>query len=238
MAQIQISEIEIPAPLPNSYTLALVSDTHGRFPAALYDALERQQVDGIALAGDLVDSAEDFSRGEVWEFLRRCSSAAPTVLALGNHERYTGPQQLRAINRTGVTVLNNTAARLGPLRLGGLTSGYFGPKRHSSEPDLDWLEEFSGEPGYKVLLCHHPEYYPRYIRERPIQLVLSGHAHGGQIRLAGRGLYAPGQGILPKYTAGGYENRLVVSPGVTNTVRLIPRLGNPRQLVVIRLGKC
>lgn len=237
MAQIQVSELQIPASLPKPYTFALLSDTHGSFSQALYDALGRLPVDGIAIAGDLVDGAEDFSQGAVWEFLRRCTSFAPTFLALGNHEKCVAPQQLRAIQRTGVTVLNNRAATLGPILLGGLTSGYFGPKRHSGVPDLNWLEEFSRRPGYKVLLCHHPEYYPRYIREKPIQLTLAGHAHGGQIRIAGRGLYAPGQGVLPKFTAGVYENRLVVCPGLTNTAGPIPRLGNPPQILVIHLGK-
>jgi len=238
MAKIQVSEIQIDAPLDRPYTLALVSDTHGQFPEELYRALARRDLDGIAIAGDLVDGAEDFSKGAVWDFLRQCVSLSPTFLALGNHERDAGARQLRSLTRAGVTVLHNRFATLGDIRLGGLTSGYCGPKRRGGGvPDLGWLEEFSREPGYKVLLCHHPEYYPRYIRQTPIQLTLSGHAHGGQIRLAGHGLYAPGQGVLPKYTAGVYENRLVVSPGLCNTAGLIPRLGNPRKLLLVHLGK-
>lgn len=238
MNRIQVSEIQVDAPLDRRYTLALVSDTHGRFPEELCRALGRWHLDGIAIAGDLVDTVEDFSRGAVWDFLHQCASMAPTFLALGNHERDAGARQLQSLARAGVTVLHNRSASLGQLRLGGLTSGYCRPKRHGgSVPDVAWLAEFSREPGYKVLLCHHPEYYPRFIRQTPIQLILSGHAHGGQIQVAGRGLYAPGQGMLPRFTAGLYEDRLVVSPGLSNTAGLIPRLGNPRQLVLVHLGK-
>lgn len=55
----------------------------------------------------------------------------------------------------------------------------------------------------------------------PIDLVLSGHAHGGQIRLFGQGLFAPGQGILPKYTSGVHEN-MIISKGLANTAGTIP----------------
>jgi predicted MPP superfamily phosphohydrolase len=96
------------------------------------------------------------------------------------------------------------------------------------------LDAFSSVEGFKLLLCHHPEYYPRYIRERDIDLTLSGHAHGGQWQIVGRGIFAPGQGLFPRYTGGVYEGRLVVSRGLTNTVS-VPRFGNPTELVRIHL---
>lgn len=65
--------------------------------------------------------------------------------------------------------------------------------------------------------------------------MLSGHAHGGQIRILGRGVFSPGQGLFPKYTKGIYEGRLVVSAGCSNTAS-IPRWGNPCEVVAIRLG--
>lgn len=102
------------------------------------------------------------------------------------------------------------------------------------KPNLEWLDAFAALEGFKLLLCHHPEYYPQYIRERDIDLALSGHAHGGQWRILGRGILAPGQGFLPKYTSGIHENRLVVSRGLANNT-IVPRLFNPTELVVIRL---
>ena len=99
-------------------------------------------------------------------------------------------------------------------------------------PLLDWLDAFCAEPGFHVLLCHHPEYYPRYLRARGIELILSGHAHGGQIRLFGQGLFSPGQGIFPKLTSGVTDGRLVVSRGLANC-QIVPRLFNPPVLVYI-----
>ena len=102
------------------------------------------------------------------------------------------------------------------------------------EPELDWLADYTAQEGFHLLLCHHPEYWPRYLRALPIELTFSGHAHGGQIRLFDRGLYAPGQGLLPTYTSGLYEDRLLVSRGLSNNV-IIPRLFNPTELVYLDL---
>lgn len=106
---------------------------------------------------------------------------------------------------------------------------------HYDMPELEWLNEFEKNPKYKILLCHHPEYYERYLQNRKIDLILSGHAHGGQICLFGRGLYASGQGLFPRYTSGIYDNRLVISRGLSNTLRIIPRVFNPKELVYIHL---
>lgn len=89
--------------------------------------------------------------------------------------------------------------------------------------------------GFRILMCHHPEYYPEHIRRSSIDLTVSGHAHGGQVRLFGQGLYAPGQGILPKYTSGFYDSgRLLVSKGLSN-LTWVPRLWDPCELVLLHL---
>ena len=66
-----------------------------------------------------------------------------------------------------------------------------------------------------------------------IDLTVSGHAHGGQWRFLGRGVYAPDQGLFPKYTSGLHENRLVISRGVANSVPLVPRFFNPCEVVTV-----
>ena len=99
------------------------------------------------------------------------------------------------------------------------------------KPDLSWLNAVEALPEYKILLSHHPEYYTAYLQDRKINLILSGHAHGGQIRLFGHGIFAPGQGLLPKYTSGIHPN-LVISRGLSNTA-LVPRLFNPPELVYL-----
>jgi predicted MPP superfamily phosphohydrolase len=92
---------------------------------------------------------------------------------------------------------------------------------------------------YKILICHRPEIV-KYYTEYGFDLVLSGHTHGGQVRLPPliNGLYAPGQGLFPKYSGGVYKIEdlsLVVSRGLTTRRPLLPRIFNPPELVVIRL---
>ena len=109
--------------------------------------------------------------------------------------------------------------------------------------EADWLDDFTAQEGYKILLSHHPEYWclrEPMLRKRKIDLVLSGHAHGGQIRLFGQGLYSPGQGLFPKYAGGIYRGPhgcMVVSRGTTNTAPFVPRLFNPPEVVVIDVSE-
>ena len=106
-------------------------------------------------------------------------------------------------------------------------------------PTSDWLTDFESQDGIKILLSHHPEYWnlkEPFLSKRPIDLVLSGHAHGGQFRFFGRGILSPGQGLLPKYTSGvhsGPHGNLVISRGLANTAHPLPRLFNPTEIVYI-----
>ena len=106
--------------------------------------------------------------------------------------------------------------------------------------DREWLEDFARQEGYKILLCHHPEYWALrepMIRDKTIDLVLSGHAHGGQWQILGHGIFAPGQGLLPKYTHGvhyGPYGRLIISRGLSNPYSFAPRWGNPPEIVFLR----
>ncbi|MDO4272352.1 MAG: hypothetical protein Q4D16_01675 [Eubacteriales bacterium] len=68
----------------------------------------------------------------------------------------------------------------------------------------------------------------------PIDLVLSGHAHGGQWRIGRQGIYAPGQGWFPKLTGGVADGRMVISRGLSNTTK-IPRFFNPREIVMVEV---
>ena len=105
-------------------------------------------------------------------------------------------------------------------------------------PDTAWLDDFSATSpsSIHIALSHHPEYFP--LIPPTIDLVLSGHTHNGQIayysfrRHRWTGLWAPGQGWLPKYSKGVYEGKLVVSAGLANTAS-VPRLFNPVECVYI-----
>lgn len=239
--------------------IALVSDLHERgFDAALA-SLARRRPDLICVTGDFffgypVEGSKAEASG-VLPFFAACAALAPCFVSLGNHEWMITPADMQQIRAAGVCLLDNefTACEIAGARLvlGGLSSarvsacqrlyeaGYNAwsfdlyDRTAKTPPVLDWLDAYCREPGYRILLCHHPEYYPRYLRGLDIPLVLSGHAHGGQIRIFGQGLYSPGQGIFPKLTSGVKDGRLVISRGLANRQK-VPRLFNPPELVYVR----
>lgn len=198
----------------------------------------------------------------VLPFLRDCSALAPTFMSLGNHEWMLDAEDLTTLSSAGVTVLDNnyqtTTVDGKKVVIGGLTSGYVTDYRHfraesdssdryplkesisgiggavtssQHKPEVEWFDEYCSVPGFRILLSHHPEYYP--LVPGNVELVLSGHAHGGQWRFFGHGVWCPGQGFLPRWTKGVYEDkRLVVSAGLANTAS-VPRLFNPCEVVFI-----
>lgn len=180
------------------------------------------------LAAPRGDRDEANNNANAYAFLEQASRIAPTFYALGNHERYLPAACVVSIARTGAVLLDNASSAValpcGVVSVGGL----------STRADLDWLRAYSREEGFKLLLCHHPEYYPRCLRDAGADLILCGHAHGGQWRVCGRGIYAPGQGLLPRYTGGVYDGRMVVSRGLANTAH-VPRFNNPAELVFIEV---
>lgn len=205
---------------------ALVCDLHGAPFDDLLPQLEKADV--ILVGGDLVDGY-DRTVDSGLAFLREAVKIAPVYYALGNHESYF-PQAERSrylaqAEKIGAVLLQNAYVRRDGYCIGGVTE----------TPSFSMLRRLERENGYKILLCHRPEVYARVAKTRDIDLTLAGHAHGGQIQLFGQGLYSPGQGILPKITAGLYDGgRLLVSRGLTNTV-MIPRIGNPCELVMIEI---
>ncbi len=229
--------------------IALLSDLHNREFGEIVESLERHRPDLICIAGDVVDGREELdSQYNVLPFLSACAGIAPSYMSLGNHERILKVKDLQKIEGTGVTVLDNTyrTVKAGEkvVVIGGLTSAKVSQRRAETEdhnghgrkpegPELDWFREFADRSGYHILLSHHPEYFP--LIPSGIELTLSGHAHGGQWRFFGHGVFAPGQGLLPKYTSGVYEEDgklMVVGRGLSNTAP-VPRINNPVEIVYV-----
>ena len=242
--------------VPGVPRLAMLSDLHGRPYQEIVSAVRRFAPEMICITGDLITGIlpEDeisplVSQPYVLPFLEKCAEIAPAFVSLGNHEQVLDETDLRKIEQTGVTVLDNRWVRKDKWIVGGLTSACVtdyrkarpndSPLRYpkvpriqrSGIPKTDWLDGFVRQEGFHILLSHHPEYFP--LIPEGIELMLSGHAHGGQIRLFGRGLFAPGQGWLPKYTKGKYDDRLIVSAGLSNTASPIPRLFNQTEVVFV-----
>ena len=227
----EISKYTITAGLATPKRFAFISDTHNLSCEETLERIANENIEGILIAGDIIHDNEHYRQGIA--FLSAAVNVAPTFCSIGNHElRYQGDVR-EMIRNAGAILLDDSDFWLDGIRLGGLTS-VTTEIRHKQPPNLQWLTEFSQKDGYKVLLCHHPEYYPDFIRDLPINLILSGHAHGGQWRIFGWGAYAPGQGIFPKYTSGLYENRLLVCRGLANP-HVIPRINNRPEVIILTL---
>ncbi len=244
MGKMVVTDYRVAADVFKPLTIAVIADLHDRSWEAIYESMASRNPDVIAIPGDLISTT---LTDNCLSFLASCASIAPTFYSMGNHESRLGTGDIIAIRKTGGVLLDDDAVKVGDITVGGLTSGYrfqreqtgegaVGGYSLNPEPDLKWLKTFSELSGFKVLLCHHAEYYPMYIRQTDVDITLAGHAHGGQIRLGSQGLFAPNQGFFPKWTAGVYEKRLVISRGLANTARWIPRLGNPPELVYVTIG--
>ena len=218
--------------------LAFLSDLHDTENEPILAALAQEKPRAVLIGGDLVHDQARYQRGLA--LLEALTPHYPVFCAIGNHEKHFGIRISWEISARGAILLDDSDREFEGIWLGGLSSGYLYDHRRSEKvtpaPNLGFLEKFSKREGFKLLLSHHPEYYPRYIQKLPIDLTLSGHAHGGQWRLFDRGIYAPGQGLFPKYTSGLHEGRLLVSRGLGNAYP-IPRIGNPPELIIIELGE-
>lgn len=233
------------------FRAAVVADLHAKDPAPVIDILLKEKPDYIFVPGDLFEplcpeNSELNKNG--FDFLEKAVKIAPVFFSPGNHElggsfKYRNrdvsfsdngrsvPYHVKMkLSEMGVRLLDNGFVDIGDIRIGGLTSGLL---LDGARPLTEWLDgEFSMGDKYRILLCHHPEYYEKYLKDRNIDLIISGHAHGGQARLFGMGMYAPGQGFFPKYDGGVFDGRLVVSRGCANTAP-VPRAFNPREVVII-----
>ncbi len=229
---------------------ALVSDLHGEDPQEVLDALREKKPDYILMPGDILerlDGRDDRAHQNGFVLLTEAQKIAPTFYSTGNHEdggvhswcilwkiatkpRVYHERDMERIRESGATMLGDSFVIRDGIAFGGLQSGLI---NEGGKPSLAWLDEFCALDAPKVLLCHHPEYYERYLKNLPIDLIVSGHAHGGQWRFFGRGVLAPGQGLFPKYTHGVHDDRLVIGTGLKKGRLLIPRLFNSPEVVFV-----
>lgn len=209
-------------------TLALVADLHN---GPYEDALPHLQgVDAILILGDLVNRHRPGYDNAVG-FLRDAPKIAPTYYAIGNHEWLfkQRDEYWPHVLKSKAILLDNTFTLFEGIVLGAISSTPIGKEKP------EFLADMAAQPGFKLLICHHPTWFEKYVQPHDIDLTLSGHAHGGQVRIFGQGLYAPGEGILPRLTSGWHFNRrLLVSRGMINST-WAPRWNNPCELILLHL---
>ena len=236
----------------DGFKIAQISDFHNTFNRQLKNrlvsSLKQENPDIIVITGDLIDSRRTSVNCAV-KFVEQIKDIAPIYYVTGNHEsRKTQYYDLqKKLLEMGVTILHDSLTVLSretdSIDLIGLDDPCFS--------QLDTMEEETGnmmawrinrirDPDrYTIILCHRPELLKTYAGCNG-DLVFCGHAHGGQIRLPHiAGLYAPHQGVLPKYTGGIYREGstvMVVSRGIGNS--LFPfRINNHPNLVIVQLHK-
>ena len=234
----------------SDFRIAQVSDLHnvqfGENHSKMIELLSQTEPDLIVLTGDLIDSRNTDVETAL-DFARQAVEIAPVYYVSGNHEsRVTAYMDLKmGLVSAGVIVLENQIVEITRgqehITLIGIDdpsfreSYLFGDAAGIAEQELGDLQEASD--GYTILLSHRPELFDVYV-DTEMDLVFSGHAHGGQFRLPFvGGLVAPNQGFFPEYDAGQFteeKTTMIVSRGVGNSI--IPfRVNNRPEIVVVTL---
>lgn len=239
----------------DGYRIVQISDLHnakfGKNNQKLVDRIRESEPDMIVLTGDLVDSNHTNVDRAV-QFVNEIVKICPVYYVTGNHEYWLEKSEydelMSGLADAGVVILDNQVVEISrgdaKLRLVGLddrslSDGTLGMllKDQAGQKEETADNENSGEKELTVVLAHEPQYLARYA-SAGVDLVLSGHAHGGQFRLPFvGGIVAPDQGFLPEYTAGEYYmngTEMIVSRGLGNSV--IPvRLFNYPEIVCVEL---
>ncbi len=235
----------------DGFRIAQVSDLHntefGEGNAKLIELLTQTDPDMIVITGDLIDSRHTDIEIAL-EFARQAIKLAPVYYVSGNHEaRVREHEELKmGLTEAGVVILENQKVQITregeSITLMGIDDPsfqedyLFGDAESVSRQAIEDLQHESD--GYTVLLSHRPELFDTYV-DFGVNLVFSGHAHGGQFRLPFvGGLVAPNQGFFPKYDAGLFSEEntnMIVSRGVGNSIIPI-RFNNRPEIIVVALN--
>ncbi len=227
--------------------LAVVTDFHSSDNADDVVAMVASCApDAVLMVGDMFDDDTANRPPErTLSLMRQLSALYPCYYVSGNHEAWTGEMDAlyQQTEEAGVTVLRMSSGVLTVrgqrIALCGIPDPY--EMVYSGAPDTEEqlrqaLEDVDSAD-FTVLLAHRPELLAKYA-QFPLDLVVSGHAHGGQVRIPGvlNGLYAPNQGWFPKLAGGAYTQdgtTLIVSRGLAVRTWL-PRIFNRPEVVLVR----
>ena len=220
------------------YKVVQLSDLHNKLflggNGKVINMVQKEEPDVIVITGDI--TGRDNVRKNSLKLMEQLSAIAPVYYITGNHEYYAAYEErkniMEDIRKAGVSVLVDETVKLKEnLYLIGLD------QRSLTDPTLEHLVADLPKEAYKITLAHEPQHFINYSASGT-DLVLCGHAHGGQIRFPGtEGLFAPGQGILPKYTSGEHifgGMTMIINRGIGNTTCPI-RIFNYPEIVTITL---
>ena len=250
-----LSSKKISAPV----RIVFLSDLHGREfgkdNARLLKTIAEQEPDLIGLVGDIFNQDADAAEIDAMcGFIHACTEIAPCYFGLGNHEtsylETDAAGLLDRIREAGAVVVNDEFQDItvngNPIRLGGYMGYYPYPHMMTHDPELiqkekDFFGAFKRTESFKLLLNHIPTGWLDwgFIHKDSVDLVLSGHYHGGVVRIPilEQGLFAPYVGKFPPYTKGmfvGSKATCILTTGMAGSYGL-PRFFNPPEICVVEL---
>ena len=252
---LEVNEYEIVSDrIPEAFAgfrIAQVSDLHnkdfGEGYGQLLTLLSEINPDIIVVTGDLIDSRQT-DLDVALEFAWQAGKIARVYYVSGNHEaRVPEYEDLKiGLVKAGVVILENQKVQITregeSITLMGIDDPsfqedyLFGDSESVARQAIEDLQNESD--GYTILLSHRPELFDLYV-ETEMDLVFSGHAHGGQFRLPFiGGLIAPNQGFFPKYDAGLFSEgstNMIVSRGVGNSIVPV-RFNNRPEIILVTLS--
>lgn len=237
--------------IKQSFKIVDLTDLHnfqyGDENCRLINKVKNESPDVIFLTGDMLNADEE--RTDIlMNLIQQLVNIAPVYASLGNHEieymQLSGNRNLIAqMEEAGATVLDkkyiDIEIKNQKVRLGGIY-GYVLSSDDKEDPEHTFMEKFQDTDRFKILLSHMPEglLLWKSMEYWDVDLVFSGHVHGGQMRIPFvGGLYDPEEGFFPTYTKGMYEcgnGTMVLSAGLGSS-RGIPRVNNLPELVVCEI---
>lgn len=213
--------------IKNNFKILQISDMHDSNKSkSIIKKTKKEKPDIIVITGDLIDR----QYAAMYSFVNELTNIAPVFYVSGNHETVKPHYKeiLNELEDAGAVVLKQQTMKLGNVSISGIEDS-------SIIDAASAMSKISIQDNYNILLAHHPEKVEHYAR-KGFDLVLSGHAHGGQIIIPGvGGLYSPNQGKFPKYYKGLFQKnktKMIVCAGVGGPR---PRINNPPEICVITI---
>ena len=249
---IQVNEITIKSGiLPDEfcgYKIVHISDLHntefGEDNEYLLTLIKNSAPDIIVITGDIIDSRNTNTQ-IARNLINNASKIAPVYYVTGNHEARVSEENRidSVLLNENITILHNEDTFInkdnGKIQIIGVDDPDYVSASYSEDYINYELEKYNDSEYFKILLSHRPELFDTYVSNN-IDVVFSGHAHGGQFRLPFiGGVIAPHQGLFPEYDSGLYtknNTNLIVSRGLGNSIFPF-RINNPPEIIIVTLER-